>query len=119
MSTEETKALVVRYLEALSGKEKPAHVVDQYIADSDPALKEHIRAAEVDFPCYELLADAMVVEGNLAAVRARLRATHKPTGKAVDAPLMLFYRIGDGKIVEHWMIMDNDTLMKQLGAAAA
>jgi predicted SnoaL-like aldol condensation-catalyzing enzyme len=119
VSTEETKALIRRYLNAISGKPKPASLVDQYIADSDPGLKEHIRTAELDFPSYELVTDAMIAEGDLAALRLRMRATHRPTGKQVDVPVLIFYRVADGKIAEHWVLMDNETMMKQLGAVAA
>jgi predicted ester cyclase len=27
--------------------------------------------------------------------------------------------VADGKIAEHWVLMDNETMMKQLGAVAA
>ena len=38
MSADENKAFIRRYFDAISGKEKPAAVVDQYVADSDQAL---------------------------------------------------------------------------------
>ena len=46
-----------------------------------------------------------------------------PTGRAVSAPLMIIYRISDGRIVEHWMQFDGAALVAQLrqpaGAPAA
>lgn len=35
MSVQENKAFVRRYLDALSGKDKPRALQDEYIADSD------------------------------------------------------------------------------------
>jgi len=126
MSAQENKAFIRRYLRALSGKDKPPEVVDQYIADSDQELKEHIAFFEAAFPRYELIADDMVAEGDKVSVRATFRGTHEgdlmglaPTHKTATSPGMLIYRIADGKIVEHWMVFDQMSLMQQLGAIPA
>jgi len=123
MSAQENKAFIGRYLEALSGQDKPPEVVDQYVADSDQELKEHIAFFEVAFPRYELIADDMVAEGDKVAVRATFTGTHEgalmglpPTHKTATIPIMLIYRIADGKIAEHWMVADQMSLMQQLGA---
>jgi predicted ester cyclase len=122
MSAVENKALVRRYLDAISGKEKPASLLDHYIAESDQALKEHIAGAESAFPCYELIAEEMLGEDDKVAVRFALRATHRgefmgipATGRQIDVPGMIIYRVADGKIAEHWLLVDSMTLMQQLG----
>jgi len=122
MSTQENKAFVRRYLAALSGKDKPPAVVDQYVADSDEALKEHIAFAEAAFPRYDLIAQDMVAEGDLVTVRAVVKGSHQgdlmgipPTGKQIEMPLIIIYRIAGGKIVEHWMVSDQLGMMQQLG----
>ena len=33
-------------------------------------------------------------------------------------PGIIIYRIADGKIVEHWMLVDSAVLMQQLGVQA-
>ena len=71
MSIAENKAFITRYLEALSGKDKPQSVIDQYIADADQELKKHITDSEAAFPHYELIADEMLAEGNKVVVRGR------------------------------------------------
>jgi hypothetical protein len=38
----------------------------------------------------------------------------QPTGKKVSGDLMLFYRITDGLIAEHWMQWDMKAVMDQL-----
>ncbi len=124
MSTGETKAFLRRYLDALSGKDKPAATIDTYIADSDEELKQHIVFFEAAFPRYKLIADDMIAEGDKVAVHARFEGTHQgelmgipPTGKEVSVPFIITYRIAEGKIVQHWMSFDRMALMEQLGVA--
>jgi predicted ester cyclase len=121
MSVSENKELVRRYIEALSGKPKPASVINLYV--NDRPLAEHIEAAEAGFPLYELLAEDLIAEGDLVAVRARMRGEHQgtfmgmpATGKQIDVALFLTYRIAGGKIVDHWMVSDNLAMLQQLGA---
>ena len=64
MSAGENKAFVGRYLDAISGKDKPRAVQDEYIAESDEELKDHIIFFEASFPHYEVIADDMVAEGD-------------------------------------------------------
>jgi predicted ester cyclase len=125
-SPAENKALIAAYFEAISGKEKPAALQEQYIADSDQALKDHIDMFEAAFPLYELIAEDMIAEGDEVAVRATFRGTHQgefsgipATGNEVEIPVFLIYRIEDGKIVEHWMQADVMGLLQQLGALPA
>jgi predicted ester cyclase len=124
MSTTGNKTFIRDYLDALSGKDKPASLQDQYIADSDQELKEHIVFFEASFPHYELLADDMIAEDDKVAVLARFRGAHKgellgiaPTGREVDVPFTITYRLAGGKIAEHWMSFDRMMLMEQLGVA--
>ena len=57
------------------------------------------------------------------AVRARFQGTHTgdlmgiaPTGKTVDVPFIIIYRMAGGKIAQHWMSIDQMDVLKQLGA---
>ncbi len=120
MSTTENKAFVRQYLEAISGKPKPASVVDQYVAEQ--LLKDHIAATEVGFPEYVLEPVEMIAEGDKVAVKIRLEGTHlgpfngiPATGRKVDMLIHLTYQIRDGKIVDHWMLVDGMEMMQQLG----
>lgn len=125
MSTLQNKAFVREYLEAIRGKEKPAALVNRYIADSDEALKQHIMGGEVGFPRYELVAEEMLAEEDKVMVRFTLRGVHKgefmgipATGKNVAVPGVIIYRIANGKIADHWMLMDSMALLQQLGVKA-
>lgn len=123
MPATENKAFLRRYFEALSGKEKPRALQDEYIADSDQELKEHILYFETAFPRYELIEEDMIAEGDKVTVLVTFKGTHTgefmgiaPTGKDVAIPIMLIYRIAGGKIVDHYMLADQLGLMQQLGA---
>ena len=120
MNAQENKDFVRRYLEAISGKPKPESVLNLYIAEQP--LKDHIAMAEEAFPLYSIDTEEMIAEGDLMSLRGRFRGTHKgtfmsspPTGKSFDVEIWLTYRIAGGKIVDHWMLLDNAALMQQLG----
>lgn len=120
------RARIAAYFEALSGKKKPMAVQAQYIADSDQALRDHIDLFEAAFPLYELIAEDMIAEGDRVAVRATVRGTHQgefsgipATGRRVEIPVFLIYRLEDGLIVEHWIQADVLGLLQQLGALPA
>ena len=70
---------------------------------------------------YEL--EETVVEGDYAAIRTRLRGVYTGdtfgfpgTGKPFEAEQMHFMRFADGRIVEHWGVVDRLGLLQQLGA---
>ena len=120
MSTQENKEFVRKYFEALSGKPKPPELVDQYVAEQP--LKDHIAMNEAAFPGYTLSVELMIAEDDLVSVIGRASGTHKgpfmgmpPTGKSWDVPLHITYRVKDGKIIEHWLVLDTAAFMQQLG----
>jgi predicted ester cyclase len=41
-----------------------------------------------------------------------------PTGKRIDIDVLDLFQIRDGVLVEHWALLDNLGMMKQLGAIA-
>lgn len=123
-SSAANKEFVGRYLQALSGQAKPPALVERFV--SDATLAEHISQAEAAFPFYELVAEDVVADGDLVAMRATFQGTHggpfagiEATGRAVSAELMIFYRIEDGRIVQHWMQFDVASVIGQLTAPVA
>lgn len=124
MSAAANKQLVRQYLDALSGHAKPLTLLQRYV--SDAALIEHISQAEAAFPNYELTAHRMVAEDDLVAVHATFRGAHRgasffgiePRGVTASSELMIFYRIKDGRIAEHWMQLDGAGLVAQLQQGA-
>jgi steroid delta-isomerase-like uncharacterized protein len=70
--------------------------------------------------------EEMVAEGDAVAVRYTMRGTHRgdfagvpPTGKAVVAQSMAFYRLADGQIGEERAHLDMLGILQQLGVAPA
>ena len=123
MTPQTNKDLIRHYLEALRKDKSPA-TLDKYIAEEE--LKHHIAAFEVSFPGYWLEAEDMIAEGDQVFVRAVFHGVHKgelngirPTGKTVAAPLYIVYKIAHNKIVAHWMLADNLSIMQQIGAFPA
>jgi predicted ester cyclase len=68
------------------------------------------------------MATSSIVEGDKVVIRARATGTHQgefmsipPTGNRIEVPLIDIMRIRDGKIAEHWGVMDDGVMMQQLG----
>jgi steroid delta-isomerase-like uncharacterized protein len=74
------------------------------------------------FPDLNFTIDDIVAEGDLVATRMTARATQRqpfmgvqPTGREIKCTVMGLVRIVDGRIVEHWNVMDELYLLQQLG----
>ncbi|MEZ4672962.1 MAG: ester cyclase [Caldilineaceae bacterium] len=113
------KQFILDYFTALNQDKSPA-TVDKYVADE--VLKHHIDLFETAFPGYQLTAKEMIAEGDTVFVRAGCTGVHNgdmsgiaPTGKSIDIEIALTYRIADGKIVDHWMLFDQLTVLQQIG----
>jgi predicted ester cyclase len=124
MSADSNKAMIRRYIESFSGKPKDEDALRRFVADAK--LREHIGMFEAAFPRYELSADDLIAEGDKVVLRATFHGTHRgdlmgvaPTGKSVTLPLIIVYRIADGKIADHWLAVDRMELMRQLGVLPA
>ncbi len=116
----ENKELLIRFYTIVSGKPKPESLLREFIEDE--TLIEHALATEASFPKYEVIPQDILAEGDLVAVRARFVMIHQgpfmgipPTGKKIDMEGFVNYRIVNGKIVDHWMILDSAVMMQQLG----
>jgi predicted ester cyclase len=123
MSNDTNKAFITRYFDAIR-RDKSQKTLDQFIAESE--LKEHILMFETSFPGYWLDAEDLIAEGDQVAVRGKVRGVHNgpmmgiaSTGKTVSVSTFITYRIANGKIVEHWMLVDMPELQKQLEATPA
>jgi predicted ester cyclase len=122
--SESNKNLVQQFLKAVSGKEKPESLLRQFV--SDETLIQHTQGMEMAFPRYEINPEDVIAEADKVVVRGAVRATHKgdlmgipPTGIEVTVPLIIIYRIADGKVAQHWMNADMLGLMQQLGVVPA
>ena len=75
------------------------------------------------FPDLSMSVEAIVSDGDTVAARVRSEGTNTgplngvlpPTGKRFSAEQSHWFRLEDGKIVEHWATRDDLTVMVQLG----
>ena len=133
MSAEENKVLVRRFVKEFwnEGNEATAdelmavdaeiHMPTGEVVDPD-GLKGFAATFRGAFPDWHSTFEELVAEGDRVAERWTGRGTHlgelqgiPPTGKRVEAPGSVFYRIIGGKIVEFRGQLDMMRIMQQLG----
>jgi len=86
-------------------------------------VKARVETLRQAFPDLRFAVEDLVAEGDLVAARFSWRGTHKgeaflgipPSGKAILVRGMEFYRLRDGRIVEHWDNVDELGMLTQLG----
>ena len=120
MSTQENKSFIRRYYDKFN--QGGGAAVNDLVADKH--LQEHIAFFEGAFPGYQLVAKQMIAEGDSVVVDATMRGTHTgelmgipPTGRDVEVPFIIIYKVSGGKIVDHTMVADQAGLMQQLNAS--
>jgi predicted ester cyclase len=138
MSPEENKALVLRAYDEMvmagnfDNLEEIVH--DDYVDHTQPpgwpmdreGLRRQISYFRSAFPDIHMTFDEMISEGDLVAHRQTMRGTHsgeffgiQPTGRQVEMKGSHFFRIADGKLIEHHANNDDLGLLRQLGAIPA
>jgi len=136
MSLESNKQLCRDYFKAFLARD--ATWMDRHIAPTfvrhDPGLPFEVRgpagvlqlhdALMPAFPDMRLPLEDFVAEGEKVLVRLRVQATHtgpfgemKATGRKIDIAVLDLFQIRDDRLIEHWALLDNLGMLKQLGAA--
>jgi len=104
------------------------YVVEDYL-QHQPGLpngrqpfKEYLRTLFIAFPDYHGEIENIVADGDLVSFHFKWSGTHKgeflglkPTGKKITRRTADVLRIKSGRIVEHWGIVDQVDMMKELG----
>jgi predicted ester cyclase len=74
------------------------------------------------FPDAQINAEAILADGDTAAIRSILRGTHlgeglglPPTGKAIELNVVDIVRFENGLAVERWLFSNDREMMQQLG----
>ena len=135
MSTEENKAVVRRWFQAFNDRdlaaEEAARSAD-FVAHLPGApapldgegWKSFSGAFFAGFPDLRLEIEDLLAEGDRVAVRWTFRGTHRgeflgiaPTGKPVSMSAVEVNRVAEGKVAEHWVVLDQLGLMQQLAAS--
>jgi predicted ester cyclase len=77
------------------------------------------------FPDMELPLLDFIAEGDKVLVRLKVKGTHTgpfgdmaATGKKIDIDVLDLFQFKDGVLVEHWALLDNLGMLKQLGAVS-
>ena len=85
-------------------------------------MKAMVTAHRTGYPDLRVADEYVIAEGDLVACRTTMTGTHTgdfmgmpATGRAVSVPGVDFMRFRDGKVVEHWGITDQLSLLQQLG----
>lgn len=133
MSTEENKALVRRYQDALNANQVDAldgilapNLISHNLLPGVPAglqgAKLVHQGLQAAFPDQHTQIEDLLADGDKVVMRFTVSGTHKgplmgmpATGKRYQAPGMSIFRIADGRIAEHWGVFDQLSVMQQLG----
>lgn len=91
-------------------------------APGPEGLKPIIEGIRKAFPDLKYVIENMVISDNQVAVHTTMHGTHTgdffgmaPTNKTIKVSQMQIERIANNKIIEHWRVTDELTLLKQLG----
>ncbi len=134
VSAEENKAVVRRFIEEVQNNGN-VDATDEYIAADivnhtpPPGVSPDLEGAKqifamirAGFPDHDAVVEDQVAEGDKVATYKTFTGTHEgefagvpPTGKRATIRVIDIVRLRDGKIVEHWNIVDQLGLMQQLG----
>jgi steroid delta-isomerase-like uncharacterized protein len=87
--------------------------------EAPQALVSMMRSA---FPDFRATVEEMLEDGDKVITRARFSGTHEgefmgipATGRTFDIAVIDIVAFRDGKVAEHWGVMDMAALMQQLG----
>jgi steroid delta-isomerase-like uncharacterized protein len=97
------------------------------LAPTRAGVTEFFRMQLAAFPDLRMSVDDILVDGDRAAARVTLTGTNRgpfmnmpATGKGVNVQLVDLFLFGDdGRVREHWGVLDALTMMQQLGVVPA
>jgi steroid delta-isomerase-like uncharacterized protein len=97
------------------------------LAPTKDGVKSFFRMQLAAFPDLRMAVEDVVADGSKVVARVRYTGTQHgefmgmpATGKSVDVQLIDIFRFGDdGRVGEHWGVIDLMTMMQQLGVVPA
>ncbi len=85
-------------------------------------VKQLADALHPGIPDMQLPIEDVIAEGEKVLVRLRVKGTHggelmgiPATGKPINIGVLDLFQFRDGVLVEHWALLDNLGLLRQLG----
>lgn len=110
------------YIDALYTQDVVDHSAPPGLPGGVEGVRLKVSAFIAAFPDLHLDYEHVLVDGDLVAGRFTLTGTHLgdfgdigPTGASVNVTGNDIVRMRDGKVAEHWVLLDMLTLMQQLG----
>jgi predicted ester cyclase len=105
-------------------------VVPPGLPSGPEGIRQLVGIVRSAFPDFSYTIEEEIAEGDMRVSRLTARGTHlgnlmtgagpvPPTGKRVEWSEMHMGSFKDGKLVEHWAVIDNLGLMQQLGLVPA
>ena len=96
------------------------------LVDGPQTMRESMEWLIGQFPDVSMVIEAVAAQGDLVAARVLSTGTNlgplngiiPPTGRTFRAEQTHWYRLEDGRIVEHWATRDDLTSMLQLGVVS-
>ncbi|HET9224649.1 MAG TPA: ester cyclase [Roseiflexaceae bacterium] len=138
MSAEQNKAIVRRMVEEAQSRQNLAAVDELFAADFvdhsvPPGLPPNREGVKMQFamffaafPDLRVVIHAQVAEGDEVVTRKTFHGTHQgdlmgmpPNGRPIAFDVIDILRLKDGKITDHWNVVDQLGLMRQIGAISA
>jgi steroid delta-isomerase-like uncharacterized protein len=96
------------------------------IAPGAEGVRQQFAGFRRAFPDFRATILDMIAEGDRVVTRKVFHGTHHgdlwgipPTGREVEIQVIDIVRLEDGRIVEHWNVVDRLGLMQQLGVLPA
>ncbi len=138
MATADTNKQLARdYFQAFLDRDEAwwtAHIAPEF-QRHDPGLPFEVRGPEgvkqladalhPGIPDMTLPIEDVIAEGEKVLVRLRVKGTHggdliglKATGRPIDIGVLDLFRFQDGLLVEHWALLDNLGLLRQIGVTS-
>ncbi|HEX5689276.1 MAG TPA: ester cyclase [Roseiflexaceae bacterium] len=136
MSAEQNKAIVMRVVEEAQSQHRlevvdelfAADFVDHCVPPGLPPDREGVKMQFgmffAAFPDLKVVVDDQVAEGDTVVTRKTFHGTHAgelmgipPSGRKIAFEVIDILRVRDGKITDHWNVVDQLGLLRQIGAA--
>lgn len=121
---QDVRAWMDRYFQVINTQPKTREVLERYVQDE--SLLEHILASERTFPDYRMRVEDLLVDNDRVAVRFTLSGSQlgdfyglPPSGRAVEVPGIIIYRLEADRIAAHWLHLDTAALQQQLSVPLA
>lgn len=109
---EKNRQLILDFFQLISGAEKSKKLIGEFV--KDPKLVETFTLLERHCPKCSLIVDELTVENNRIIIQARAKGKLAMTDKLIELPFVIGCRLAQEKIVNHWFMANELSLMKQI-----